>query len=97
MLSFVFSLQDFYVEEPEGYSEKELMRVAQAAESAYQAPEGIEAQKPNIIMIMNEAWSSPENAKKQTERQRYRRYCQMIFFSLKRYFAPESKRNEKGS
>ncbi len=57
LLSFVFSLQDFYVEEPEGYSEKELMRVAQAAESAYQAPEGIEAQKPNIIMIMNEAWS----------------------------------------
>lgn len=58
LVSFAVSVRESSMEKPGGYSADRLLEIAKQAESTYQAPEGISGgKKPNIIMIMNEAWS----------------------------------------
>lgn len=55
-LSYFLLLKDSRMDVPRGYSEKELETIAAAAAADYE-PADQTAQKPDIIMIMNEAWS----------------------------------------
>ena len=56
LLSFVINIQDMHMSRPMGYSESVLRRIAADADYSYQPPD-MQVQRPNIIMIMNEAWS----------------------------------------
>lgn len=56
LLSFGISMKEMSMEKPSGYSEKFLLEVGRKAAESYQAPVSMET-KPNIIFIMNEAWS----------------------------------------
>ena len=56
LLSFGISMKEMSMEKPSGYSEKFLLEVGRDASERYQAPVSTET-KPNIIFIMNEAWS----------------------------------------
>ena len=56
LLSFGISMKEMSMEKPSGYSEKLLLEVGREAAESYQAPVSMET-KPNIIFIMNEAWS----------------------------------------
>ena len=55
-LSYFLLLKDSRMDVPRGYSEKELETIAAAVAADYE-PADQTAQKPDIIMIMNEAWS----------------------------------------
>ncbi len=55
-MSYFWLLKDRKVDVPESYSEKALAVIAQAAAADYEMP-GKTQQGPDIIMIMNEAWS----------------------------------------
>lgn len=56
-LSFFLLAKDSKVDKPAAYSVKELQRIAQEAEDKYMSSQGETGQKPDIIMIMSEAWS----------------------------------------
>jgi len=57
-LSFFLLWKDGKVEVPDGYSVKALQEIAETAEEQYEpVVSGAPGQKPNIIMIMSEAWS----------------------------------------
>lgn len=56
LLSFSINLKERSMQKPGGYSEEELYRITAEAEDIYEAPISAE-EKPNIIFIMNEAWS----------------------------------------
>lgn len=56
LLSFGISMKEMSMEKPSGYSEKILLELSREAAENYQAPVSTET-KPNIIFIMNEAWS----------------------------------------
>ncbi len=55
-MSYIFLLKDSKVDVPREYSEKAIQAIANAAEADYESFPDI-GQKPDIIMIMNEAWS----------------------------------------
>lgn len=55
-LSYFLLLKDSKVDVPDRYSEKALQAIANAAVMDYEFAQDT-GQKPNIIMIMNEAWS----------------------------------------
>ena len=55
-LSYFLLLKDYKVDIPDDYSEKALETIAKATVADYESIEEA-GQKPNIIMIMNEAWS----------------------------------------
>lgn len=55
-LSYFLLAKDSREEVPDGYSEKAIREIADAAEAAY-VPSGGAETPPDIIMIMNEAWS----------------------------------------
>lgn len=55
--AFVGNLHLIRVEEPEGYSPKQAQEIAAAADAAEVATEPAAAQMPNIIVIMDEAFS----------------------------------------
>lgn len=57
LLSFGINAQEMKMEKPDGYSEQLLAEIAEQARESYKAPENISQQNPNIIIIMNEAWS----------------------------------------
>lgn len=57
LLSFGINVQEMKMEKPEGYSEQVLVEIAEQTRESYKAPENISQQNPNIIIIMNEAWS----------------------------------------
>ena len=61
LLSFYVSIRENTMKKPEGYSEKTLLELAGEAEERYDAEHasdtGDAPVSPNIIMIMNEAWS----------------------------------------
>nr|WP_296466187.1 sulfatase-like hydrolase/transferase [uncultured Acetatifactor sp.] len=56
-LSFFLLAKDSKVERPAAYSVEELQRIAQEAEEGYLPSRKETGQKPDIIMIMSEAWS----------------------------------------
>lgn len=55
-LSYFLLLKDSKVDIPNGYSEKALQAIADAVDDSCQSSDK-NGQKPDIIMIMNEAWS----------------------------------------
>lgn len=55
-LSYFLLFKDSKVDIPANYSEKALREIALEAMETYEKPQGT-GQRPNIIMIMNEAWS----------------------------------------
>lgn len=58
LLGFGFSIRDLSIEKPDGYSASAVEEIARKAEESYQAPETAAPDSPpNIILIMNEAWS----------------------------------------
>lgn len=57
LLSFGISMSDMEMEKPNGYSQKALLEIASQAEEIYQPKHFGEEIHPNIILIMNEAWS----------------------------------------
>lgn len=56
LLGFGLTIKDAVVEKPEGYSEEKLQEIAATIGETISEP-GLNEKKPNIIMIMNEAWS----------------------------------------
>lgn len=56
LLSFAMSINDMGMDKPGNYSETALLNIAQSARENYEDP-GLEKVRPNIIFIMNEAWS----------------------------------------
>lgn len=57
LMSFGISIREGKMEKPEGYSEKALKEIAENAEREYAAEIENTGVKPDIIFIMNEAWS----------------------------------------
>ena len=57
LLSFGLNMQEMFMERPAGYSENTLAGIAREAEESYQSPDIQWEKAPNIIFIMNEAWS----------------------------------------
>lgn len=55
-MSYFLLLKDSKVDIPDNYSEKVLLEIAETAAANYEPCRGT-GQKPDIIMIMNEAWS----------------------------------------
>lgn len=55
-MSYFLLLKDSKIDVPRGYSESVLQTIAKAATADYESSQNI-GQKPDIIMIMNEAWS----------------------------------------
>ena len=55
ILSFFVVYKESKMEVPAGYSAEAVARIAEEADAAYE--DGQSANQPNIIMIMNEAWS----------------------------------------
>lgn len=56
LLSFGISAKEMGMDKPRNYSETALINIAQSARESYEEP-GLEKRRPNIIFIMNEAWS----------------------------------------
>ena len=56
LLSFGLGAKEMKVDRPRGYSEAALLSIAQSASENYEEPE-LETRRPNIIFIMDEAWS----------------------------------------
>lgn len=56
-MSYFLLLKDSKVDIPDKYSEKALQQIADAAVADYVPSQETAGQKPDIIMIMNEAWS----------------------------------------
>lgn len=56
LLSFGLSADEMGMDKPRGYSETALLDVAQSSRESYEEP-CLEMRRPNIIFIMNEAWS----------------------------------------
>ncbi|MCM1539690.1 MAG: LTA synthase family protein [Blautia sp.] len=57
LLNFGISMREMSMEKPEGYSEKTLLQIASETDGVYQVLEEDQTDNPNIILIMNEAWS----------------------------------------
>lgn len=58
-MSYFLLLKESKVDIPDQYSEKKLWEIANAAAADYESSQGEgTGQKPDIIMIMNEAWSN---------------------------------------
>ena len=55
-MSYFLLLKDSKADKPDNYSEEALHEIAKTAEASYESAQGT-GQKPDIIMIMNEAWS----------------------------------------
>lgn len=56
-LSYFLLVKDSKVDIPKEYSVRALQEIAQSAVSSYEQPAGESKGKPDIIMVMNEAWS----------------------------------------
>lgn len=56
LLSFGLGAEEAEVDRPRDYSESALLNIAQSARENYEEPD-LEKHNPNIIFIMNEAWS----------------------------------------
>lgn len=57
LLSFGLNMKEASMKKPEGYSEEMLQAIAEETRLAYGQTRKVEGKKPNIILIMNEAWS----------------------------------------
>lgn len=57
LVSFGVSMQEMSMKKPEGYSKEELLRVVSDLYEEYSLQDTLDKQLPNIICIMNEAWS----------------------------------------
>lgn len=57
LLGFGFSIRDLAIPQPSGYSDDAVARIIAETEAAYVNPHASAADQPNIIFIMNEAWS----------------------------------------
>ncbi len=56
LLGFMIGMDELHMSKPAGYSEARLLDIGEWADEHYQGLEA-EEKKPNIIFIMNEAWS----------------------------------------
>ncbi len=57
LLSFGLNIKEGSMKKPEGYSEDVLLQIAEEARNSYEGTQKTEVLNPNIIFIMNEAWS----------------------------------------
>lgn len=57
LVSFGVSMQEMAMKKPEGYSQEELLRIVNDIQDEYPCKNTLDQQLPNIICIMNEAWS----------------------------------------
>jgi len=57
LLSFGLNMKEASMKKPEGYSDEMLQAIAEEARSAYGETRKPDVTNPNIIFIMNEAWS----------------------------------------
>ncbi len=57
LLSFGISIREGGMEKPDGYSQKRVNEIAKEAKANYENPDSSNVENPNIIFIMNEAWS----------------------------------------
>lgn len=56
LLGFGISIKDLNIAKPPGYSDSAVAEIVQRTEESYQAPDTVQT-SPNIILVMNEAWS----------------------------------------
>jgi len=57
LLTFGLNIKEASMEKPEGYSEQAVLEIAREAADSYVSRNTSDVEKPNIIFIMNEAWS----------------------------------------
>lgn len=57
LLTFGLNIKEASMDKPEGYSEQAVLEIAKEAADSYVSRNVSEVEKPNIIFIMNEAWS----------------------------------------
>lgn len=58
LIGFGISIKDLNIAKPSGYSDSAVAQIIHETEESYQVPEPVEKDSsPNIILIMNEAWS----------------------------------------
>ena len=58
LLSFAINVQESYIQKPVGYSDGRIEEIRESAVANYQSPDlKTDVTNPNVILIMNEAWS----------------------------------------